>query len=234
MIYTTGPDGEHMNIETLENAISVFQKTRSNVLGLAGGEALEHPDFWFIIDRLRDLSILNGFVVKVATSGEPFDKDHSLIKRAVDAAPVLFQVTRTSPFYGNLKTITELRNCSNFYFNSIDLFYNGKKSKERGFKKPKGYFERQSLFCEPAWWLRKCIGKTNDFGSFIRQWEGIHSLCSVHIHPDGSIRMGPLDCCQVIGDVFSMDKDFTKEGMLAMDSIGDKPCRACGLKGRIR
>jgi hypothetical protein len=232
LIYKTGPRGEHMSHWILECSMKLFEQTRSNQLGLAGGEPLEHPDFWDILADTRRLALRKGFSVKVATSGEPIDKDPALIDRIAASAPVMFQVTRTAPFYPKLEQREGLSKLSNVYFQSLFRFYNSKKAKERGFKNISA-MTRKRPYCEPAYWLAKHMGLSMNFGAFVRQWEGYHEVCTVHVHPDGSIRMGPIDDCRKIGHVVTMIEDFRTEGRHAMGLMGENPCRACGMKGKV-
>ena len=232
LVYKTGPRGEHMSHCVLENALKVFEQTKSNQLGIAGGEPLEHPDFWDILAEIRRKGIQKGYSIKVATSGEPIDKDPSLIDRIAAAAPVTFQITRTRPFYPILEQRSALRQISNVYFRGLFHFYESKKTKERNFKNTTA-LKRDKPFCEPAYYLAKHVGLSMDFGAFVRQWEGYHDVCTIHIHPDGAIRLGPIDDCRKIGNVLTMSEDFRTEGRRAMAAIGARPCRACGMKGKI-
>jgi hypothetical protein len=233
LIYKTGPRGEHMSHWILECSMKLFEKTRSNQLGIAGGEPLEHPDFWNILADIRKKALRKGFSVKVATSGEPIDKDPSLIDRIASSAPVMFQITRTPPFYPPLEQSSALRELSNVYFYRLSHFYKSKKSQERGFKNHTAMI-RERPYCEPAYRLAKHVSLSMDFGSFIRQWEGYQDVCTIHVHPDGSIRLGPIDNCRKVGHVVTMIEDFRKEGRHAMALMGANPCRACGMKGKVR
>ena len=233
MISKTGPMGDHMSQWVLESSMNVFKKLRLNTLGIAGGEPLEYPNFWEVLAEIRKKSLVSGFAVKVATSGEPIENDTTLIDRVAKMAPVIFQVTRTEVFYPKLACFKELVKLPNVYKNDLLRYYPSKKSKERNYIKPSFAFTKNRIFCEIAWWLKKRIPPSLNFGAFIRQWEGYGDMCSIHVHPDGAIRMGPLDICRKIGNVVMMDNDFRDEGRRAMVAIGEQPCRACGIKREV-
>jgi len=237
MLYDTGPDGRHMSHEVFAAAMRLRRTIGSNQLGIAGGEAVEHPDFWSILAAVREQAIAEGFSVKVATSGEPFEKDPKLMDLAEKLAPVTFQVTRTIDFYGPLALRERMCKTSNFYFNELSSFYYSRKAKERGFVRPLFVREREKVFCGPCYWLKKHTItelRPKNSAAFVRQWEGYHELCSLHVHPDGTVRLGPLELCRSVGDVVALERELREGGSGMLEAIGEKPCRKCGMTGEVR
>ena len=54
MLYDTGPAGRHMSREVFAAAMRLRHTIGSNQLGIAGGEAVEHPAFWPILTAVRE------------------------------------------------------------------------------------------------------------------------------------------------------------------------------------
>ena len=152
-------------------------------------------------------------------------------------APVTFQVTRTIDFYGPLALRKRMRKASNFYFNELSSFYNSRKAKERGFVRPLFVRERNRVFCGFCYWLLRHTRaelRPENSVAFVRQWEGYHELCSLHVHPDGTVRLGPLELCRSVGGVVALERELREGGSGMLEAIGEKPCRKCGMTGEVR
>jgi MoaA/NifB/PqqE/SkfB family radical SAM enzyme len=230
LVSKTGPGAEHMSKETLEETLRVFKKIGSNDLGIAGGEPLEHPLFWEVVKTLRDAALEHGFIVRVGTSGALLRGRLAEIK---SLAPVAFQVTADFRFYPQLDFVDELRALKNVkvisYLSSI---YVGEKAKRRGWKPPPGTKIREkNRYCVHANRLLKRGAGDANFRSFVRMWEALDGTCSIHVHPGGEVRMGPLDCCMKVTTIDELRADWKSASRAAMERIRTiLPCGKCGLK----
>jgi len=234
MIDAVSPTGEHMSKETLDAALALFEHMGANVLGIAGGEPLEHPDFWEIIEGIRKKATKQGFAAKVATNGQMF-VNRGMRGRISALAPVRFQLTMTEGFYSTVQRPAWIYELRNVYRNDIHHYYLSKKARERGFVLPNNVWRKKIPFCSVSHLLCRELSSSRQesrtLRAFVRHWEGLDCTgCTLHVHPDGQVRLGPLDVCRSIGSVHELSGNQHEHNTPALRALYRGPCGRCGLE----
>lgn len=208
----------------LEASLDLFERSGSNILGLAGGEPTEYPDFWNVLNTIRERSLARGYAVRVATNGVSID-DNQFILALIRSlySSIMFQITIGGGLYPPLSNYENISDTKNIKIRDLTWLYKSKKCVGRNFLPPYGiHYRSKGTFCRTIYKFKSMTRVPISIGRFVRMYEGLDGACSLHIHPDGEVRLGPLDCCKAIGNVesFSLDADM-------YDLLGDGPCKRC-------
>jgi hypothetical protein len=184
------PQGKHMEMNTFKESLEFIKKMNPLVLLVTGGEPLEHPDFFKMIEDI--LKIQPKETIMITTNGM-FLYNQELTKRVLDLG-VKIQVTNDIRYYPQ-RINMNVKHENLVYETHIRSLTPIGRAKTNGMNPinstaPK-CFNIRSIACNNA---------TSLF-SAIKLLEGHFKFCEPSIDIDGSIKAGEGGVCTSIGTV---------------------------------
>lgn len=213
MIDASSPDGEHMSLETFDQALEITRFLGSNIVILSGGEPFEHPNIFTMIGKTQG----RGLSTIVATNGL-FVLDEAKYTMAV-ASGVMIQVTNDARYYPrSLKLMQHKFEVPGWSFeNHIGGIFPCRRTRE-GCIKATRY--------SPTCFNIRSITNQYDIISAVIMQESKGKICSPSINVDGSIRAGETDTCFRLGTVDSTEAELDEK-------LRTMSCNICGLRDNL-
>lgn len=204
------PDGEHMSVDTFIKVLALIKQYQLTFIMVSGGEPLEHPDFFELMDLTKDQNL-----PAIILSNGMFLEDQVTRDRVL-ALETPVQITNDPRFYP--KTISKFKHPLISYEDHIRTITTLGRAKENEL-----VTNRIAPMCYN---LRSFVRKLNCFWSSVFQLRTMGKLCSPSINIDGSISAGESSCCHRIGTIESADQELT-QNLLQMK------CNLCGMEDRL-
>jgi hypothetical protein len=213
MIDKSGPDGEHMSLETYEKALELSYLLGARALIISGGEPFDHPDVFKFIA----LAQARSFITMVTTNGL-FALNPEMRRMAVQSGAMV-QVTNDPRYYGrNLGLVREIFTENGFAFEDhIRQIFPCRRTEESGITPT-----RHSPMC----FNMRSATRAYDIISAISVLQMQGKLCSPSINVDGSVRAGEADTCFKLGTVDSTEGDLD-------EAYRTMRCNRCGLMDNL-
>jgi len=211
MIDASGPTGEHMSMETFEEAMGFVHRTGTRVLLVSGGEPFEHPQVFEMVERLKAFAMENIIMVAFISNGHFIFDEEKLAK--VRQTDIGVQVTCDPRYYPRL-LLREWFLDEQFTFEDrLRLIFPCRRTREAGIVATKS---------APNCFNLRSATRSHGFmdGSALLTMQG--RVCAPSINVDGTVRAGEADTCHQIGTVRSTVEEIN-------DAILMMRCGKCGL-----
>jgi hypothetical protein len=219
MVDSSGPDGEHMTMETFKAAVDFAQSVAAKVILLTGGEPFEHPKLEEMAGHLRRLDKFHVYhqATLITTNGSWID-DPEKVKLARELE-LPIQVTNDPRYYPKILAREKFRRIPGVSFESnLRVIFPCRRTKENRIKPT-----RISPTCFN---LRSATRSTGGLAGGIRAIEQMGKHCSPAVNVDGTIVTGEADTCHSIGTVH--DDVLTIER-----NLKTMKCNRCGLNSNL-
>jgi len=209
MIDASGPDGEHMSLETYEKSLELSYLLGARALILSGGEPFDHPDVFKFIA----LAQARSFITLITTNGL-FALDPEMRRMAAQSGAMI-QVTNDPRYYPRyLGLVREIFTDNDFSFEDhIQQIFPCRRTREAGIP---------STRYSPMCFNMRSATRAYDIISAISVLQTQGKLCSPSINIDGSVRAGETDTCFKLGTVDSTEGDLD-------EAYRTMHCNRCGL-----
>ena len=219
MVDASGPDGEHMTMETFKAAVEFAKSVAAKVILLTGGEPFEHPELGEMAAHLRRLDKFHVYhQATIVTSNGTFIDDPEKVKLA-HWLGLPIQVTNDSRYYPKILDRSKFRDIPDLSFEStLRVIFPCRRTKENRIKPT-----RVSPMCFN---LRSTTRSLGGLPGGLRQIEMLGKHCSPAINVDGTIVAGEADTCHPIGSVH--DDVLTIER-----NLKTMKCNRCGLNANL-
>lgn len=245
----SGPDGEHMSLETLKDAVEFLRYTGVRGVAISGGEFTTDPQFYdkimFVVNRLgRDA------VISLQSNGS-FIEDKEKVDQLKDILKhrnvVGLQISSNKKFYPNYEwTMSHAKDFE--AMSSKVVFVTDWQNLHRlgRAQNLKDVEFKRSPACSPIVsrgnQMDKVLRKGANLTDFIHFLEISGYVCKPMINENGSVHIGECQFCTKLGDINGYShmmykmKDEVNEGIL--DKIRNSVmCDRCGevinLKGKV-
>lgn len=198
------PDGEHMSLKTFEKVVGLIQRQQLMLLMVSGGEPLEHPQFFELMDLIKDILVIilsNGMFLE-----DPATRDNVL------SLDIPIQITNDPRYYP--KRIPKFDHPLLNYETHIRTITTLGRAKENDIPT-----NRIAPMCFN---LRSLVQKFG-FWNSVKYLRSLKKLCIPSINIDGSIVVGEASCCYRIGTIESSDQELV-QNLQRMD------CNRCGME----
>ena len=217
MIDASGPEGGHMNLETLKQALAFAEACKVRVLIVSGGEPFEHPEIASVLRMCADFQVRTATVVTVCSNGV-FALDEEKFALA-DRCGLVVQVTNDKRYYGrDLWLIKHKFDRPLMCFEDrIRSIVPCRRTRENGIQPT-----RLSPMCYNLRSAVRAVG----FEKALSALEAYGKYCTPSVNVDGSICAGEMDTCFKIGDVSMKPEDL-------VDGVRGVRCSKCGLRGNL-
>ena len=205
------PEGQHMTLGVFADVIDFVKRNQLMMLMLSGGEPLEHPEFFKIMEMAQESELL-----LIILSNGMFLADDKLRKAVLDLG-VMIQVTNDSRYYP--QTINEVEHPLLGYEHQIHSITSLGRAKTNDIA--------TSRLAPMCFNMRSIVRNTGDFASSIMALRSLGKMCTPSINIDGSISIGETVHCCRIGTV----KSPLSELVANLRDI--KECNKCGLEDNL-
>lgn len=202
------PDGEHMSLKTFEKVVDLIHQHQLMLLMVSGGEPLEHPQFFELMDLAKDIPI------KTILSNGMFLEDPATKKKVLDLG-IPLQITNDPRYYP--KRIPKVDHSLLGYETHIQTITALGRAKDNDIPT-----NRLAPMCFN---LRSLVRKYGFWDSVI-YLRSMKKLCIPSINIDGSIIAGESSCCHRIGTIESSDQELV-QNLQRMD------CNCCGMEDAL-
>lgn len=219
MVDASGPDGEHMTMDTFKAAVDFAQSVAAKVILLTGGEPFEHPQIGEMAGHLRRLDKFHVYhQAPIITTNGSWVDDPEKVKLAREME-IPIQVTNDPRYYPTIIARDKFRHIPGVSFeSSLRVIFPCRRTKENRIKPT-----RLSPMCFN---LRSATRSIGGLAGGLREIEMMGKHCSPAINVDGSIVAGEADTCHFIGTVH--DDVLTIERALKT-----MKCNRCGLQKNL-
>ena len=217
MIDASGPEGGHMNLETLKQALAFAEACKVRVLIVSGGEPFEHPEIASVLRMCADFQVRTATVVTVCSNGV-FALDEEKFALA-DRCGLVVQVTNDKRYYGR-----DLWLIKHKFDRRLMCFEDQVRTIVpcRRTRESKISATRMSPMCFN---LRSAV-RTLGFEKGLLTLEANGKYCTPSVNIDGSIGAGEMDTCFKIGNVLMKPEELTEK-------VRGMRCSGCGLRGNL-
>lgn len=182
------PDGDHMTLEIFEQPLDFIDKIKPKVLLVSGGEPLEHPDFFHIMDKL--LERFSGKQIVLTSNGMFLDNKE--LRDRVLKLGVLVQITNDPRYYPK-RINMNIKHPSITYATRIESLY------------PQGRaIHKKPINCKApkCFNLRSIARSRSNMVDVIECMEELFKFCTPMIGATGHIYPGESKTCKNIGNVY--------------------------------
>lgn len=217
MIDASGPDGGHMSLDTLRQALAFARACKARVLTISGGEPFEHPEIASVLRMCAEFQVRTATVVTVCSNGT-FAFDEEKFELA-DRCGLVVQVTNDKRYYGrDLWLIKHKFDRPLMCFeDQIRVIGPCRRTRENGIPAT-----RLSPMCYNLRSAVRAVG----FEKALNALEAYGKYCTPSVNIDGGIVAGEADTCVRIGDVSMNPNDLT-------DGVRATRCSRCGLSNNL-
>jgi hypothetical protein len=213
MIDASGPEGEHMTMDTFERALDFIDRCRVKVLLISGGEPFEHPDVFTMAEMVKVYALEHVLMPAFASNGHFAGNAEKTA--AVRSTGIGVQVTCDPRFYNRLLLPSDpLFRESQFTFESnIRTIFPCRRTQENGIVATKN---------APNCFNIRSATRTMGFvqGQLLLALQG--RVCCPAINVDGTVVAGETDTCHPIGTVDSPLDEIEQ-------ALREMRCNRCGL-----
>jgi len=198
-------DGEHMTLKTFEKIVDLIKQQRLMLLMVSGGEPLEHPQFFELMDMTKNIP------VKTILSNGMFLEDPATKKKVLDLG-IPLQITNDPRYYP--KRIPKVDHSLLGYETHIRTITALGRAKENDIPTNR---------IAPMCFNLRSLTKKYGFWDSVRYLRSMKKFCIPSINIDGSIVVGEASCCYRIGTIESSDQELV-QNLQRMD------CNRCGME----
>lgn len=211
MITGSGPEGEHMTMDTFERAIGFIARCNVKALLVSGGEPFEHPDVFRMADTLRAYAIESMLFISFASNGQ-FALDADKMQRVIDTG-IGVQVTCDHRYYPHLVMPERFPGRQFTYEDHVRMIFPCERTKASDIPAT-----RTSPSCFNIRSATRSIGYLK--AQTILAMQG--RICCPSINVDGTVVAGEADTCHGIGTVDSSPSEIE-------EALRQMHCKRCGL-----
>lgn len=224
------PDGEHMSLETLKDALEFYKKHGISHIILSGGELFEHPQ---IIECLELCAQYRGALIPLMliTNGRKLSSDLSLLGEfqkfvnKIGRKSVLIQVTDDPRFYP-----TSLDKKQRYRLEKLGASIEvvpGKLDHPDVCLYPQGRALENYPDSEWNTIAPKCVNcrllvrqGITSFGNLVMTLSMRQKLCTPTISPSGDIKLGESRLCPPVASIYDPEDVIIEK----INSFGCKKC----------
>jgi hypothetical protein len=216
MIDGSGPEGEHMPMDTFERALGLVDRLGVKVLLVSGGEPFEHPDVFRMADMLKTFALENILFVSFASNGH-FALDEEKME-SVRRTGIGVQVTCDPRFYPRILLAERFPGNQFTFEDSIRTIFPCRRTRAAGLVP-----NRTSPNCFNIRSATRSVGFLK--AQTILAVQG--RVCCPSINIDGTVVAGETDTCHPIGTV---DSSITE----IEEALRNMHCKRCGLVDNLQ
>lgn len=219
------PEGKHMSLDTLNQAIDFIKSVDAKLVLVTGGEPTEHPDFIKIMKLLKR-KLRYSELIAIASNGMFLnDKEYT---DQILSLNIPVQITNDSRFYP--KRIPIIENERLIYVDEIQHLFPLGRAKSNNLELDKMKIKIEAPKCFNA---RSVIrgGHVSSLKKLIEFNElTIQKFCAPSIDINGNLHAGETDECFMIGNV----KDDERVIFNNIKNMTLGKCNKCGLEDNLQ
>lgn len=225
------PDGQHMKLETLKDALEFCKKNKIPTVSFSGGEIFEHPQIKECLELVD--KYYPNVLIGLTTNGRKLAADKELLEfmrewtKKRGKKNYYLQVTDDARFYP-----TRLSQKERYNLEKLGAIVEGVPTNQNDNQKclyPQG---RALENFDEGWWntlAPKCVNArlsvkqgVSSFKGLVDTFASMGKFCTPMIDPYGNIKIGESAHCPAIATIYDSDKEI-------IEKIANCKCTACKI-----
>jgi hypothetical protein len=200
-----------MATETFAKVLPFVQRYPYEILMVSGGEPLEHPDFFEMMELAKTLPFPQILIL----SNGMFLENEKLLQKVIDLG-LPCQITNDPRYYP--QRIKKIDHPLFMYEDHLRVFTKMGRGKD---------LDQESTRLAPMCFNLRSAGRSlRDFNTALFHLRQSAKFCTPSVNVDGSVVAGETPICYKIGDVESSDEELL-EGLLQVS------CNNCDLEDNL-